>query len=70
MHVRELNIYDRVMENIPISVEEIYNLLIKDREALKMDVSTDMVKIKVPISTIFSRSQHKTDPYQGTRKEG
>lgn len=43
------------MENIPISVEKIYYLFIKDREALKMDVSTDMMKIEVPVSTIFSR---------------
>lgn len=49
------------MENIPISVEKIYYLFIKDREALKMDVSTDMMKIEVPVSTIFSRYHHETD---------
>lgn len=51
---------DHLMRNIPIPVEEIYNLFIKDREALKMDVPTDMMKIEVPISTIFSRSHHET----------
>lgn len=43
-------------KNSPIFVKKIYNLLIEDRKALKMDMSADFVKIKVQVSTMLKRS--------------
>lgn len=33
------------------------NLIIEDREAIKMNMATDPMKIEVYISTIYSRTQ-------------
>lgn len=67
---KKLNAYYSLMENIPISVQEIYNLLIKYREALKMDMSTDMVEIEVPISTIFRNLNIKQIHTKEEEKKG
>lgn len=43
--------------NLPILIEEVWHLFIKDREALKMNMAADVMKIKMQISKIFFSSQ-------------
>ena len=44
-----------IEKNIPIFNEKILNLLIENREVLKMNVPTNTMKIEVQISTKISR---------------
>lgn len=49
--------HSRMDGSIPMFLKVVRNLIIEDREAIKMNMATDPMKIEVYISTIHSRTQ-------------
>lgn len=43
--------------SIPVFLKVVCNLIIENREAIKMNMATDLMKVKVYVSTIYSRTQ-------------